>query len=496
MRFLSSPAYTLVELLIALALSLLLLLGVAELFQRVGGSLNEARSVIKVSAQLNETAMLLRKDLKQISPNLATKPKDIADYLDGKRPEPPDDKDDYGGYLEIIEGPNHILDSPTCFDCELHDPRCIDPKHTGVLNPPCPCSCHPYRNEYGKCDPTVGDVDDIIAFTIKNPNVPFRGMLHGTIKDRDSAEVTWFVRGNTLYRRIRLIDDVTREENDHKDNEVFYNESTKEPFPTKAALDEHGPPTEAGYAWVLEDETSDGKKQRYDAVQYGEDDWRWRTLLSLEDLALRARRFGHGGIGDDNLKRSTNTFPYALYDGEHAGWYYLRMPTFEEYDFWRRINIMFWKTDSSPLGSPITNPDLWDQPHFFPNSQDRKSGSLILEFTKDDGSVEKSITSPRNHQAGEDVVLTNVLSFDVKVWCPNTKEFVDLGAAGTTWEGEGNQPDLNHPAGLRTWDSWSKEYKDELPPYTEPLEAIQITIRCFEPASRIIKQVTVVHRFQ
>ena len=73
-----SPAYTLVELLIALALSLLLLLGIAELFQRVGGSMSETRSAIGTSTHLNEAALLLRQDLALIPKELATKPQRIA----------------------------------------------------------------------------------------------------------------------------------------------------------------------------------------------------------------------------------------------------------------------------------------------------------------------------------------------------------------------------------------------------------------------------------
>jgi hypothetical protein len=118
--------------------------------------------------------------------------------------------------------------------------------------------------------------------------------------------------------------------------------------------------------------------------------------------------------------------------------------------------------------------------------QDKKSGSL-----------NKYVDNPRSPRAGEDIVLTNVLSFDIKVWNPSTNAFVDLGqnVAGSGFEKQGNHLS-------RVWDSWTWEYKKtdssgdaEPPPYAEPMEAIQITIRCFDPASRIIKQITVVHRF-
>ena len=120
---------------------------------------------------------------------------------------------------------------------------------------------------------------------------------------------------------------------------------------------------------------------------------------------------------------------------------------------------------------------MWNQPNFY-HEQDRKSGSLLRAGT------------PRHHRAGEDVVLTNVLSFNAEVWDSRTNNFVDLGTPETGWSGEGNHMELP-----RVWDSWTLKYRDRLPPYAKPLEAIRITIRCFDPATKFIKQVTVVHRF-
>jgi type II secretory pathway pseudopilin PulG len=451
MRFFPSAAYTLVELLIALTLSLLLLLGVAELFQRVGGAMNETRSVMSASAHLNEAALLLRQDLARIPKSLADKPERIAKFIDdlSTLTESPSDED---GYLEIIEG-------------------------AGTL------AKHPYVNESGEPDITVGDVDDIIAFTTaSNSGMPFRGVIREKIVERDAAEIVWFVRGNTLYRRQRLIDDVTRNENNDK---ISYKENEgdiESDFPTKAKLDAKYPkPEKAGqFAVVEKDETTDGGEQRYDAVEKS-DGFVWTTLLSHSDLARRARRFGHDGLADNHRPES---FPYPLYAGENAGWYYLRMPTIEETDHWSGNNTMFWKTDSTvPKEPAIPKPDLWNQPHFFPELQDRKSGSL-----------NECVTDPRNPKAGEDAVLTNVLSFDVKVWDPTTKDFVDLGTEGTIWAHANNKQDKLQGV----WDSWTQQYKDESapqPPYAHSLEAIRITIRCFEPASGIVKQVTVVHRF-
>ena len=404
MRSFSPAAYTLVELLVALALSLLLLLGVIELLSRVGGTMNDTRAAMSASANLHETALLLRQDLAQIDPALATKPTRIIN--------PEEDVSDSDGYLEIIEGPDTVF--PNSFN-PLLDP----------LPNPLP---HPYVDDKGKPDVTVGDVDDIIAFTALSSrflglSTDFRGLIRNEeengelrIEEREAAEIVWFVRGNTLYRRVRLINDATD---------------------------------------------------------------------SVSGRACRENRLLHWFAESNSTDTTTTQFPFPLYVPD-SGWRYLRVPTLEE-----TINVHWighWKTmDCVPKAPTVDNPDLWEQPYFFPNLQDRKSGSL-KEFVQD----------PRHVRAGEDVVLTNVLSFDVKVWCPKTKNFVDLGTPDTTWDETENK---QHDGLPRTWDSWTQKYKKqdetiELPPFAASLEAIQITIRCFDPASRAVKQVTVVHRFR
>jgi len=391
-------AFTLVELLIALALSLVLLLAVTELLSRVGRAMNDARSSMSASADLHAAALLLRQDLVRIPNSLATKPERIA--AGGGN------VSDNDGYLEIIEGPNDVT--------------YVDRSRSNIP------------------DVTVGDVDDIIAFMVRTSR--FRGLhqadFRGLIVDEDGelriaetedAEIVWFIRGNTLYRRVRLVD-----------------------------------------------------------------------VSDVSERARRENRLLHAFRNDPGNLSPTNSFPYPLYCPSNLSWRYLRVPTLEE-NLYRNCTDSpctcggcwgshpQWKTITLPVNPEDPSPDLWEQPHFFPSLQDRRSGSLT-DF----------VSSPRNVRTGEDVVLTNVLSFDVKVWCPDLKEFVDLGTPGSVWEDSNN----NHPTSLpRTWDSWTQDYMVEhgsplgLPPFTAPLEAIQITIRNFDPASRAIKQVTIVHRF-
>lgn len=158
---------------------------------------------------------------------------------------------------------------------------------------------------------------------------------------------------------------------------------------------------------------------------------------------------------------------------------------------------------------------------------------------------------------GEDVVLTNVLAFDVRVFDPaipirtgtdaaqailypgdpgyaagadsSTKgAFVDLGRQGGGTLLSGSAAAKASPALACTYDTWSTAYEingidDEIngivddatngadnngdglrddpaeaetaPPYAAPLTAIEVRIRCYDPVSRQVRQTTVRQAF-
>jgi len=136
-------------------------------------------------------------------------------------------------------------------------------------------------------------------------------------------------------------------------------------------------------------------------------------------------------------------------------------------------------------------------------------------------------------RAGEDIVLRNVLAFDVRVFDPkspnNRFAYVDLGRQppgnpATVLTGAAN-PRSKLTA---TYDTWSTHYEfngidddgdneidegtngldddgngaiddvgelETLPPYPVPLRGLEVRIRCWEPSSRQIRQITVRHTF-
>ena len=161
---------------------------------------------------------------------------------------------------------------------------------------------------------------------------------------------------------------------------------------------------------------------------------------------------------------------------------------------------------------------------------------------------------------GEDVILTNVIAFDVKVFEPYAAivggsgirgEYVDLGGVGGAVQNVGiafpaagvagfstpgvrvsNAP-RNGTLALPTYDTWSTHYeanglnedndtsggsplidegtngaddnadgvpddpteRETSPPYPVALRGVEIAIRCYDPQSRQVRQVTVRHTF-
>jgi hypothetical protein len=175
------------------------------------------------------------------------------------------------------------------------------------------------------------------------------------------------------------------------------------------------------------------------------------------------------------------------------------------------------------------------------------------DYIDDEGYLLGQFTAA--NRAGEDIILDNVLAFDVKVFDPTVDieggtvalgEYVDLGvgggaavsmtaqfpAAGSTIFDSGGVEVSNASARktlVRTYDTFSTHYEangldededgsydegtngidaggiasladdpleaETRPPYPYPLRGIEVRIRCYEPSSRQVRQVTVRHSF-
>jgi len=307
----------------------------------------------------------------------------------------------------------------------------------------------------------AADVDDVLLFTTRATDTPFLGKAGSAMVESPTAEIAWFLRPTTgtnpqtytLFRRQLIV--------------VGY--AGFQPFATNAN-------TFGFTAWNTFYDNYDLSVRREGSVLIPN---------SLADLTRRESRFMHNPNGITN----GSGFPYAFTNG--AGLFF-----------------------------------------------------------------DSSLSSTR---VGDDVVLTNVIAFDVRVFDPAAPVnvsgtdatvpgdpgytataadangcYIDLGNGATTagpsgvnphFSGTGLGPGL---AGQRTYDTWSTHYEsngvtedgdgdidegtngvddnnnglvDEIaeqetsPPYPFPLRGLEIRIRCYEPASRQVRQVTVRHTF-
>ena len=172
-----TPAgYTLVEILVSTALSLILLGAVVRMFGDVGQGITNSRAMLEAADRLRLTAARLQQDLAGITVPLNSPP-----------PHKPENNE---GYFEYIEGPVGVATMT----------------NGGVTLPLNPAFNTDNNNVV--LDTTVGDFDDILMFTTRSTGQPFVGRCaaaaSGTIQS-DIAEVAWFVRGRTLYRRVLLV---------------------------------------------------------------------------------------------------------------------------------------------------------------------------------------------------------------------------------------------------------------------------------------------------
>jgi type II secretory pathway component PulJ len=416
-----SAAFTLVEIMVALALSLLLLAAVISMFGKVSEGIGDSRSLLEMADRLRLAEERLQLDLAGVTVTM----------------NPPANPANNPGYFEYIEGPATT--------------------GTGVS------SNIAVNNDTGNTDQTVGDFDDILMFTTRSSSQPFVGKYPaGTngVGTSTVAEVAWFVRGHTLHRRVLLVmpganlSAVTTPTGYYANNDISarWNSTTNKMVPnTLASLTD--------------------RKYRFAHPNYSRDYWLWTYK------------------GDPN-NRQFPTLP-TLNECSASNW------STEQYG---GTATLTWAT------SGASSPDFWTN----------VPGHCVADNALMTGGTRVS----------DDIILNNVIGFDVKGWDPVRKMYVDLGDTGT---GNG----LGHygnslqggTATAKIYDTWSTSYfymdkkgnfsdiasngldddgngvidddgeKFNPVPYPVPLRGIQVKIRVFEPDSKQIREVTVVQDF-
>jgi hypothetical protein len=437
---------TLVEMLVAMVSTLILMAAVAQVFAAFGGAITDSRAVLELDARMRSAAWRLRSDLAGIT----------------VRPLPPIAHESGEGYLEIIEGA--VRDSDAA---------------QGLV--------------------VGGDHDDAILFTTRNSDEPFLGRFTYTMSgvtgqgtqsrmiESPLAEVGWFARATpgtsnpttyTLYRKQLLV-------MGYLGFGPFGQGAGGYSYTTSGSHESLSWPSVSSSWAGYFNYPFDVSVRLQGAFLYPN---------SLLDLSRRETRFAHnptGSYGD-------NAVQLRFAGGNHQA-------------------------------QPAPDGLIFD------------SGSF---------------------REGEDVVLANVIAFDVRVFDPAAPVVVSADGQTAlvpgdpfvtgTLRGSGAYVDLGHGvdtntilsdrniaprfqapgagtlAGQTVYDTWSTHYEangrdedadgtvDEFndgrdnnsdgaiddsgeretsPPYPVPLRGVEIRIRCYEPSSRQVRQVTVRHTF-
>jgi type II secretory pathway component PulJ len=488
---------TLVEMLVATTCTLILMGAIAQVFGAFGNAVSDSRSMIELDNRLRTVSWRLRNDLSGAT----------------ARTLPPLEVEAGEGYLEIIEGPRNDARDRSGASLLVAD--------------------------------LVGDIDDVLLFTTRNTETPYLGRYDNdpfnpsVTKTMESqlAEVSWFLRPTpgvngvptyTLFRRQLLVAGYIGFApfyGDDYPNAVVFNAAVGYPANPSGHLPANN--YSAFSSWGGFFDCFDLSVKRTDV--------RLPVVFllpnTLADLTRRENRFMHNNAGF--VDAPVDAFlPFA--------------------------------------------PGLAEPTFVFPDA------TAYQATTPPDGLV---FTGAGLHpRIGEDVILTNVLSFDIRVFDPAAPvkvqndvavvpidpgfdaagvvvangAYVDLGWGGgpvsATLAGSPHAPrfaDLGDPrsglrpptraAGACTFDTWSTHYEsngfnddvvlgdtitdqaadgldndtrdssgavvsangfiddraemETLPPYSAALRGIEIRLRCYEPSSRQVRQVTIRHSF-
>jgi len=156
-------AFTLIELLIAMALTLILVSAIAEFYAYVGNAVRDSRAMIELGGQLRSVGQQLQDDLDSLT----------------LRPEPWIDPNASPGYFTVYEGSGYDADP---------DANGI----TGTNSLTAQTGQIPDLIQNNNISTLTGDGDDVVAMTIRSKGVPYQGRYNGGSETSQFAEVIWF----------------------------------------------------------------------------------------------------------------------------------------------------------------------------------------------------------------------------------------------------------------------------------------------------------------
>ncbi len=475
--------FTLVEMLVAMAITLVMMAAVVTLFANVSNSVRNRRATIEMSGQLRHLRNVLQQDLQG-----ATCP-----GLTWQRPE------SNHGYIELIEGqyrevtPSMLTDGNNDSDGdgkpdELDPALSIVPRNNVVLDynsngtvDDSDRAAHFDRAESLVGTSGLGDYDDILMLTVRNEHEPFVGRTPTDLDDDDSgdgdpagfggweyetiesplAEVVWFAIENpeaaantdnffgepamrTIYRRTLLIApwvNPYKQVDDDGDGVVDIGGTTFKAVPGLLRLLPSNNFTQGDLDRVFA--ALIAFQDRYDLSVRAEWDpniQHWKIVANtLGDLTKRENRFGHYGFfpgaGGNPPQR---VYPYAavswgsgygggnveaIVDPEIGG-------PGSDADIGANVpsDLVVSYTVTDPGAGYLTRPFVFVD-------EDSDTPATAQAILNDDGQVVRVIHGPvplwgdgRNGtpaRRGQDVLMSDVLAFDVRVYDPGAPLYME-----------------------------------------------------------------------
>ncbi len=458
-RMTTRRGITLVEMLIAMAITLVMIGAVVTIFANVTGSVQKRRATIEMSGQLRHARNVLQRDLAG-----ATCP-----AVTWQRPE------SNHGYLEIIEGP--LTDAnPTALIQDRNGDGDFEDANESRIDPT--VSLLPRNNLFEDDDNNgsisdaereehmkhadslvpggLGDADDILMLTVRNEQEPFVGRVPDPANGQASltiesplAEVVWFAVENppntgaaagffgepglrTIYRRTLLI----------------------APW---APPYEGGPP---GVMQMLPAGVRRGQvptalaaliafQEQYDLsvrLQWDPQLARWKIVANtLADLTRRENRYEHHHYRVDQSDRK---FPFAVISAgmEHSNTQVQFQPSSSDSGVAAGSGAL--ATAELDSASPNFNGGVFNLNNFVNAYRVTNSGggyqsrpfcylqggsstgtpATARAILNDDGGVVhvvRGLAPLWGKRRGEDVMLTNALAFDLRLFDPGAPLFLE-----------------------------------------------------------------------
>ena len=426
---------TLIEIMIALTMTLIVLGAMMTAFQFASQKMQAGRAVMELANRARSAESLLRADLA----GLTVEPRPYAQTAS-----PP-------GYFEYLEGPTR------------------DATNTLSAN-----------NNY------LGDIDDVLAMTVRSSGRMFRGRWNGGIIESPQAEVVWFTTWNDL---------------DVNPATIKFEESVS----VRRRVLLIAP---AGVPRLLLDEATDVNVNLFFSnndisarVVSGDTATTYDVIANnLNDLALRKNRFCHqqdpfNPTNDPNI----HNFPNVL-----------------RRDF--LVNRL------SPSGDDIVLSDVagFDLRVYSPNiniNTSAATGVDVIAEPSDPGYVNyaSSVGSPNGafvDLAGDPTDPNGWFAGNasVKSQCSYTQALSLLPFAGIenvydTWAPYYESNSVNEDSdalldeGTNGLDDDNLNGVDDtaeretLPPYAHPIRGLQVSIRLIEKGTKQVHQTTIVHSF-